>query len=153
MSASKKSSKVIKSPAPATKPVVSKAPAKKKSGAVTIKSDATKPVLIQSSLPIVTAAPAPAVVKAVASKPVSTTISARVDVGFGNTLFVRGEGPGLNWDQGVAMQNLGADLWQLTLPESGRPFAFKFLINDTTWSTGPDFSVASGTSATFTPQF
>ena len=153
MSASKKSSKTIKSPAPATKTAVSKAPAKKKSGAVTIKSDTTSPVLIQSSLPITTPAAAPAVVKAVPIKPVTTTISARVDVGFGNALFLRGEGPGLSWDQGIAMENVGADLWRVTLAESARPFTFKFLINDVTWSTGPDFTAASGSSATLTPEF
>src|SRR3954466_1312984 len=35
-------------------------------------------------------------------KPV-TTIQAKVDVGFGNTLTIRGQGQGLSWDQGQPM--------------------------------------------------
>jgi hypothetical protein len=34
------------------------------------------------------------------AKPV-TTIEAKIDVGFGNNLFVRGEGPGLSWEKGT----------------------------------------------------
>src|SRR5579872_5239985 len=31
------------------------------------------------------------------------TIEAKIDVGFGNTLYLRGEGPGLSWTQGVPL--------------------------------------------------
>lgn len=82
-----------------------------------------------------------------------TTISARVDVGFGNTLYLRGEGPGLSWDRGLAMENLARDLWQIVLAESARPYIFKLLINDVTWNVGPDFIAASGTHITLTPRF
>jgi hypothetical protein len=52
--------------------------------------------------------PAKAVVKTtpvpaakVAPTTVVTTISASFDVGFGNALYVRGEGAGLSWDKGL----------------------------------------------------
>ena len=61
--------------------------------------------------------------------------------------------PGLSWDKGVLMDCLGQDQWQLALPESNRPFLVKFLVNDTTWSTGPDYTVPSGVSLTLAPQF
>jgi hypothetical protein len=86
-------------------------------------------------------------------KSVSTSISAKVDVGFGNTLYLRGVGPGLSWDTGVALTNAGEDSWTITLPESARPVTFKFLINDVTWSTGEDYVVESGSTTSFTPTF
>ncbi len=93
--------------------------------------------------------PAAQVVPAV----VVTTISATVDVGFGNALYLRGEGPGLSWDKGVRMECVADDRWSLALGESARPFVFKFLINDATWSAGPDFTVSPGTTVTLTPTF
>lgn len=151
MSASKKTkSKSVTSPAPATKPVATKAVAAKKSPAATVKAVTPTPVAKLASTPASVAAPT---VKPVASKPVSTTISAKIDVGFGNALFVRGEGPGLSWDKGLAMECVQGDLWRIVLAESARAYTFKFLINDLTWSTGPDFTAASGTSVTLTPEF
>src|SRR4030095_613806 len=46
---------------------------------------------------IVAAQPPPSV-----SVPV-TILEAKIDVGYGNTLFIRGEGPGLSWAQGTPM--------------------------------------------------
>jgi hypothetical protein len=84
---------------------------------------------------------------------VVTTISAHIDIGFGNALCVRGEGAGLSWDKGTRMECIADDRWSLALGESSRPIIFKFLINDLTWSTGHDFSVASGSSVALKPLF
>lgn len=92
-------------------------------------------------------------VKAVVPAPVQTKIVARGDVGFGNALYVRGDGPGLNWNQGVRMECTASDQWELVLGESSRPVAFKVLLNDTTWCSGPDSVVASGSTATVLPEF
>ncbi|HVS52825.1 MAG TPA: hypothetical protein VHD62_10765 [Opitutaceae bacterium] len=130
MTAIKKTiTKTLKSPAPATK---------------TGKPAATKKVAVAVSAPAV---------KPVASKPVVTTITAQVDVGFGNALFLRGDGPGLSWDNGVPMTCVADDRWQAALGESARPFTIKFLINDVTWSTGADFSIAPGANVTLKPEF
>jgi hypothetical protein len=96
------------------------------------------------------AAPA---VKPIASTRVATTIIAQIDIGFGNALYVRGEGPGLSWDRGVLMACLADNRWQAVLGESARPVVFKFLVNDLTWSAGEDYTVASGRSVTLTPVF
>ena len=40
-----------------------------------------------------------------------------------------------------------------SLPESAHGHAFKFLVNDLSWSTGPDFTVPSGAHVTLTPEF
>jgi len=138
MTAIKKSTKTPKSPAPATKAAKSTTTAKKKL-AVAVLSAASR-------------APAPAV-KPVATKPVVTTIAANVNVGFGNSLYLRGEGTGLSWDKGILMTCVADDLWQITLGESARPFTVKFLLNDATWSAGPDYTVASGAKVTFRPGF
>lgn len=150
MSASKKStSKPATSPAPATKTAASKTVASKKTTAATVKATTPTPVAMLAPTP----APAAPAIKSVTSKPVTTTISAKIDVGFGNALFVRGEGAGLSWDKGLQMECVQSDLWRIVLAESARAYTFKFLINDTTWSAGPDFTAACGTSVTLTPEF
>jgi hypothetical protein len=96
---------------------------------------------------------APFAVKPVAPQRLATTITALIDVGFGNSLYVRGEGPGLSWDKGTLLQCVGDDKWTLVLGESARPVVFKFLVNDVSWSVGEDYTVAPGTSITVTPVF
>ena len=104
--------------------------------------------------PVSTPAPvrAPAV-KKTAPKTINTVIAAHLDIGFGNLLYVRGEGPGLSWNKGVAMECVADDRWSLTLPESSRPVIFKFLLNDETWSAGEDYSAAPGINVILTPSF
>lgn len=107
------------------------------------------------------AAPAPTPVpkpakKATVKKPVPATagltaVLARVDVGFGNLLFIRGEGPGLGWDQGVPMDCVASDHWTWSTASATRPFAYKVLINDERWSTGDDFVAEIGVENAISP--
>ena len=164
MTANKKNtSKAAKSPAPATKAQKSASKSATKKPATSAPLAATTPAVIAAPAPapVTTAirvAPPVSIavatpVAVVAPKPLVTTINARIDVGFGNSLYLRGEGAGLSWDKGRLMTCVGADQWQITLPESSRPVLFKFLINDLTWSLGADSVVAPGTTSTFTPEF
>jgi len=82
-----------------------------------------------------------------------TVIAARVDIGFGNHLFLRGTGPGLSWETGVPMANVGSDLWTVDLIGATSPIHCKFLINDTLWSAGPDYVVDPGAQLEVTPLF
>lgn len=134
----KPTSKSTKSPAPAKKsaPVSKKIPA--------ARAPAEK---------IARSAPPTSPVKPVAATRLITTITALIDVGYGNTLYIRGEGPGLSWEQGVPLEIAAADRWKIVLPESVRPVVFKFLLNDVSWCAGEDYSVAPGTSITVTPTF
>src|SRR5262245_30389241 len=109
MTAIKKTTKTSKSPAPATKATA-----------------AAKLATAPSTAAAAAAKPSPAV-SAVKSKPIVTTITARFDTGFGNALYVRGSGAGLNWDNGIPMTCIRSDEWQLTLGESARPVTFKLL--------------------------
>ena len=129
MTAMKKTtSKTTKSPAPATKSAKPAKPAAKKKAA------------------------APAV-KPVAAKKVATTIAAQIDIGFGNLLYIRGEGPGLSWDQGLPMACVADNQWQVVLAESARPIVFKFLVNDLSWSAGEDYTAAPGSNVALVPTF
>lgn len=141
----KKTTSKTKSPAPATKTTK---PKSKKSAAETTPAAVAAVALAAAPAPVALATPAP-----VAASPVSTTIQARIDVGFGNTLYIRGEGAGLSWDSGRLMTCVEDDLWQVKLGESARPIAFKFLINDLTWSAGPNYTTNAGQSVTLSPTF
>ena len=144
MSVSKKTKpKSAKSSVLATKSATSKPAAKKKTVAVPTRRPGKK-----TPLPAAAAA-----LKPVATKPVLTMICAHVDVGFGNFLSIRGEGSGLSWEAGAAMDCDEAGLWRIALPESARGHTFKFLVNDISWSTGTDYTVASGKSITLAPEF
>ncbi|MDB6113764.1 MAG: hypothetical protein JWQ83_2050 [Lacunisphaera sp.] len=87
------------------------------------------------------------------SEPPATFISAKIDIGFGNHLYVRGTGPGLSWDRGIAMDCVGAGLWTITVKQATAPVTFKLLVNDLSWSAGDDFVAEPGQSITVVPGF
>ena len=89
--------------------------------------------------------------RAKSAGPQPTVIHANVDIGFGNSLYVRGEGPGLSWDRGVAMDCVKDDLWAHTIEAAAKPIVFKFLVNDETWCTGDDYVVEPGNKITLVP--
>ena len=121
--------------APSAKPAAKKAPAK--------------------AAPASTPAPKPAK-KAAEKKPVPATagltvVVAKIDVGFGNLLFIRGEGPGLSWERGVPMDCVASDQWTWSTAAATRPFAYKVLINDERWSAGEDYVAEVGVENTISP--
>jgi len=123
----------------ATKKAAVKKAVKKKT---TVKSPARKAVKKK----------APAKKKA-AAKLLETHIIARVDVGFGNTLFLRGTGAGLSWDHGVAMENIAPYEWSFKTTAATNPIEFKCLINDTLWAEGDNSIVAAGGISISSPVF
>jgi hypothetical protein len=131
----------------ATKPVAEKAP----TAAVKVKSPAA-PKAVKAPKAVAPKAVAP---KEPVATPVATTttIVASIDIGFGNQLFVRGEGAGLSWDRGILLQNVAADKWQVSLQSNGSPLTFKFLVNDLTWNFGDDYVVEPGSTVSLTPVF
>jgi hypothetical protein len=96
--------------------------------------------------------PAPAV-KTQAAIPLSTTIIAQIDVGFGNTLYIRGDGPGLSWEKGTKLACVADDKWSIVLAETSKPIVFKFLINDLTWCSGDDNVARPGATVNVSPVF
>ncbi len=82
-----------------------------------------------------------------------TTVTARVDVGFGNSLYIRGEGAGLSWDKGVLLENVSPYEWTWTSTKAKSDIEFKFLINDELWAEGEDLTVSAGGTSISTPVF
>jgi hypothetical protein len=147
--ASTAKARIVKAPVPVKKAAPAVKPAKP---AVNLAKPAvkTKTAAPVAAAPVAAAAPA---VKPVPTKPVVTTVTAQIDIGFGNALFLRGEGAGLNWDTGLLMTCVNDHQWSVVLGESARPIVFKFLVNDLSWSAGEDYSVAAGSSVTLVPTF
>lgn len=84
-----------------------------------------------------------------------TTINVHYNVGFGNSISVRGNTDPFRWTQGVPARNIAADVWQYQLERipSGQNFQFKPLINDTTYSTGNNYTGTGGTTIDVYPTF
>jgi hypothetical protein len=150
-----------KSPAPATVKAAAPPPAKDAAPAPAKKTIAKPPAPAPASK---IAAPAPIKPPAIPVDPVNppaaassaaafTAVTAQIDIGFGNALFIRGEGPGLNWNKGLALKNAGASEWTISLPRATRPIVFKFLINDEVWSTGEDYQADPGALVVLQPGF
>jgi hypothetical protein len=154
--AAKKAAAPVKA-VPARKQAAVKTPAVKKTA---VKKTVATKVVIEKSAPV----PTPAAVKTTAVKKAApkqaakktiskTVITAKINVGFGNTLFLRGEGPDLSWDVGAPMNCAGDDEWTFAIAGAKAPVAAKFLVNDITWSTGEDFVVEAGASVELEPSF
>jgi hypothetical protein len=98
----------------------------------------------------------------IAPKPVSsvpsstpgalTTIDVKIDVGLGNAVFLRGQGSGLTWDQGVPLSCVDGGTWRWS-QTTASPITFKVLLNDKVWSAGNDLVVAPGQKLEVSPSF
>lgn len=84
---------------------------------------------------------------------VKTSIIARVDVGFGNQLYVRGAGAGLSWEKGLQLENVSAYEWAFATTKAKSDVVFKFLINDELWAEGDNIIVAKGATSISSPVF
>lgn len=83
----------------------------------------------------------------------TTRVYVKFDAGFGNHLYIRGEGANLSWNKGIQLKNIKADEW---VWETSQPFhqcKFKVLINDKIYETGNDRLVNNGSTMSYTPQF
>lgn len=82
------------------------------------------------------------------SAPVMPAFTARIAVTYaakeGETLFLRGTGPGLSWSQGVPMQREG-DAWVFETTEPfDASFVCKIVLNDVSFERGKDREIALG---------
>jgi hypothetical protein len=82
-----------------------------------------------------------------------TTIEARIDVGFGNGVFIRGQGDGLSWEKGQPLSCVEASRWVWYSEQARGPVSFKLLLNDERWAQGVDLKVEAGQSLELTPSF
>ncbi len=82
-----------------------------------------------------------------------TIIEAKLDVGFGNSVFIRGEGGGLSWDKGTPLQCRDASSWLWSSGESNDQIVFKLLLNDKLWAKGEDLIAEAGKRIEVVPNF
>lgn len=83
----------------------------------------------------------------------TTRVVVKYDVGFGNSLFIRGKGANLSWDKGIPMQNTQNDEW---VWETEAPFLtgeFKVLINDAQYEIGENHILKRGSQVQYSPNF
>jgi hypothetical protein len=81
-----------------------------------------------------------------------TTIDVKIDVGFGNALYLRGEGSGLTWERGVPLACVDGKTWRWSQPVTA-PITCKVLLNDQVWSSGQDLKVTPGQKIEVAPAF
>lgn len=151
----KKTTKKTTAPTAPTAPIAAKAP-------VASAAVKTSPAPVAANAPAVVAAgAAPAgPVKAAPAAPKTQivtsaapiTIEAKIDVGFGNNLFVRGQGAGLSWERGIPLECVDSKTWRLTVPAKDT-LQFKLLINDTVWAKGEDVVATPGKRVEVIPAF
>ena len=144
----------------ATTVAANKAPAKKAATKkVAAKKTATKKAAVKKAAPATKAvakkdpAKKAAAKKAPAKKAQQTSIIARIDAGFGNHLFVRGEGAGLSWEKGTALENTSPYEWAFTSTDAKSNVTFKFLINDEIWADGENITIEAGSESISSPTF
>lgn len=142
-----------KAKAKPTKPTAARGISRKSKKTALVKVNTPAKKRRTSAAPTPATKPATPSATVVVGAPVFTTITARIDIGFGNALYLRGEGADLSWDRGTLMNCVADNCWSLELPASTRPVIFKFLVNDLSWSAGQDYVVASGDTLAITPTF
>ncbi|MGC9450549.1 MAG: hypothetical protein ACP5I4_03805 [Oceanipulchritudo sp.] len=137
-------------------------PSKKAAGKTTraaaVKKTAVKKTATRKAAPTKTATKKAAVKKvarkrAAKREPIVTTVIAKLDAGFGNHLYIRGNSSGLTWDAGVLMENTGSDEWIWKSAAVTSELEFKVLVNDKTWASGPNGVVFPGATVVFEPSF
>ena len=126
----------------ATKTAAKKEPAKKVAKKTAVKTAA------QKKKPAKKTAKKPA-----ASTRSKTVIEAKIDIGFGNLLYIRGDAPGLSWRRGVPMDCKGTDSWSVSMSDTNSAFEYKVLINDIHWAVGGNNIAQPGVTSTTEPSF
>jgi hypothetical protein len=82
-----------------------------------------------------------------------TQMTVRFDTGFGNQLFLRGNGPGLSWEKGIELQNISNDIWVYKTQPNFEHFEYKVLLNDKKWEDGCNRKTDCGKKEEIIPKF
>lgn len=82
-----------------------------------------------------------------------TIIEVTRDVGFGNTIFIRGAGDGLSWDQGFPMECIGSSSWIWAAHKSAGEIVFRLMLNDDTAFSTTVLSAPAGERTRVVPHF
>jgi hypothetical protein len=80
-------------------------------------------------------------------------ITVKYDVGFKNSLYIRGNGAGLTWQKGKLMKNMGADTWVWETDADFKDIEFKVLVNDQAYEDGENHRLQAGKTVQYSPRF
>jgi hypothetical protein len=80
-------------------------------------------------------------------------VEVEYDAGFGNQLYIRGEGGNLSWEKGTPMTNVDSTHWAWETKSSSQSCVFKILINDVQYEVGENHTLTSGGTLRYTPRF
>ena len=91
--------------------------------------------------------------KTKSSKTGSTSVVANVMIGIGNKPYLRGEGAGLSWDEGVPMNFIEIGKWAWTPTRKNAALTVQVYRNDEDPDNGGKIEVKSGEEIEITPDF
>ena len=89
----------------------------------------------------------------IANKNGTTTVVANVMIGIGNKPFLRGEGPGLSWEEGVAMNFVEIGKWAWSPPRKNASLTVQIYRNDQDPDKTGKVEVKPGQKIEITPDF
>ena len=100
----------------------------------------------------------PSAIKEVAKKTKTsqtgtTAVVANVMIGIGNKPYLRGEGPGLSWEEGVAMNFIEIGKWAWSPPRKNASLTVQLFRNDNDPDQSGKIEVKAGEKIEITPQF
>ena len=88
-----------------------------------------------------------------AEKNGTTTVVANVMIGIGNKPYLRGEGPGLSWEEGVAMNFIEIGKWAWSPPRKNASLTVQVYRNDQDPDQGGKVEIRPGEKIEITPEF
>jgi hypothetical protein len=83
----------------------------------------------------------------------SVSILANIQVGEDDVLCIRGEGAGLNWQEGIPMSYDGGDHWSWKALDISQPITCRIYLNDEISAFGEDIELKPGQSIEVAPSF
>jgi hypothetical protein len=83
----------------------------------------------------------------------TTAVVANVMIGIGNKPYLRGEGPGLSWEEGVAMNFIEIGKWAWSPPRKNASLTVQLFRNDNDPDQSGKIEVKAGEKIEITPDF
>jgi hypothetical protein len=83
----------------------------------------------------------------------TTSVVANVMIGIGNKPYLRGEGPGLNWDEGVPMNFIEIGKWAWSPPRKNASLTVQLYRNDNDPDKSGKIQIKAGEKIEITPDF
>ncbi|HVV72489.1 MAG TPA: hypothetical protein VHI52_13495, partial [Verrucomicrobiae bacterium] len=83
----------------------------------------------------------------------AAVLEAKLELSPNNSLFIRGEGGGLSWQEGQALRQIDSQTWVWVSHARSERIVFQLLLNDLIWAKGEDRILVPGGRLKLTPDF